>query len=110
MVRADAARGWGEAESNTYVEWLQCRHEGVKPLLCTRLVALGPAQPRAHIADPETFEPAYRELKSTLVLEVEPLAEPQLGREGIQRPPGCTVVAQQAEVEMAPVELPSAAL
>src|SRR5690606_6898197 len=74
----------------------------VEPRIRTRPEAVRPAQPRTQVADAEPAQQAHRVIQP-VILEVEPLADPELRRvpgEARERDLRTTVLAHEPHVEV----------
>src|SRR5579885_182957 len=79
VVRAKAALLGSEAKGEGDVKRLEGFHLAVKPALPAGTIAVGPTEAGAELLDAEFAEPADGVLEA-MVLEMEPLADAELGR------------------------------
>jgi hypothetical protein len=101
VVGAEAAGAGGEAEGDGDVEAVEGLHLAVEPGEPALAVRVGPREAGAELVHAEALEPTDR-LVEAWVLEVEPLADAEVGRERREVPEralGRPVLAQEAHVE-----------
>src|SRR5207237_6052937 len=80
MMRRKTAVLRREAEGQRHIEGIQRSHLPVEPLLGIRPEAVGPTEPGAQVSHPEALHPVHRQLKA-MIIEMEPLADPEFGGE-----------------------------
>ena len=82
-MRPQAAALGRETERQRDGERLERLHLAVEPRLRVRALPVGPAQAGAEVPDAELLQPADAALEPR-VLEVEPLADPEVGRQLVE--------------------------
>src|SRR4051812_9744513 len=102
MMRRDAARLRGEAVRDRHIELVERRHLPIEPCHRVRAQTIGPAQTRAHLSHTQLPQPPHGVIEP-MILEMKPLADPQLRRvlrERAQRLLWRSILANQSHVEV----------
>src|SRR5690606_22552021 len=102
MMRHETAMLWREAEGTGHVEVRQRSHPPVEPVERPRGETVGPGEAGTNAGHTQSLHPLHR-IVQPMILEVEPLHQPEIGRvlgEMFKRRLRRAILAQKAHVEM----------